>query len=306
MTIIEAALEKTKALRLRPEPHVPAAPALHAPTAPAPAAPQQPQSHPQSQARRNPDQAPPSTIIQPHRVTFDPEAARENRLLLSAAIPEDRGTVAAYGMLRTRILHRMRAKGWSTIGVTSAAPQDGKSLTSVNLALSLAREKNSAVVLLDLDMRNPSVCRTLGITPPTELRDFFEGRVESPEDLFVSIGVDNLLIAGNVTATENSAELLASSRLEELLAFIRKSTTSSLILIDLPPVLSPDDALVVAPRIDAMVLVASEGVTPRSDLQKASEMLADFPIAGLVLNRSQDFSQKYGYGYGYGGGNDRA
>jgi protein-tyrosine kinase len=296
MTIIEAALEKTKALRgLRPEPS-PAGAAGHLSGTSA------------TGSRRAPaiNLPPPSTQIQPHRVAFDPHAARENRLLLTAAVPEDRGTVAAYAMLRTRILHRMRAKGWETLGVTSAAPQDGKSLTAVNLALSLAREKNSAVILLDLDMRNPTVCRTLGITPQLELRDFFEGRVDTPEDLFMSIGVDNLMVAGNVTATQNSAELLASGRLEELLAFIRRSTTSPLILIDLPPVLSPDDTLVVAPRIDALVLVASEGVTPREELDKASQMLADFQVAGLVLNRASESSQRYGYGYGYGGGNDQA
>jgi protein-tyrosine kinase len=285
MTIIEAALEKTKSLRgNRP---VSAQPATAAP----------------SYSRRPVEPGVlPTTQIQARRVPFDPHVARENRLLLSASVAEDRGTVAAYGMLRTRILHRVRSKGWQTIGITSAAPKDGKSLTAVNLALSLAREANNVVVLLDLDMRNPSVCRTLGITPQNELRDFFELRVETPDDLFMSIGIENLVIAGNVTATQNSAELLASTRLEELLAFIRSSTTNPLIVIDLPPVLSPDDALVVAPRIDAIVLVASEGITPRADLQKASELLADFPIAGLVLNRSSEASQKYGYGYGYGDG----
>jgi Mrp family chromosome partitioning ATPase len=157
-------------------------------------------------------------------------------------------------------------------------------------------------VLLDLDMRNPTVCRTLGITPQLELRDFFEGRIDTPDDMFMSIGIDNLLIAGNVTATQNSAELLASTRLDELLSFIRNATTSPLILVDLPPVLSPDDTLVVAPRIDALVLVASEGITPREDLQRASEMLAEFQVAGLVLNRSSESSQRYAYGYGYGYG----
>jgi capsular exopolysaccharide synthesis family protein len=208
-------------------------------------------------------------------------------------------------MLRTRILHRARASGWQTVGLTSAAPQDGKSLTAVNLALSLARERNSVVVLLDLDMRNPSVCRTLGITPPNELRDFFEYRVETPDDLFMSIGIENLLIAGNITPAENSAELLASSRLEELFAFIRQSTTSPVILIDLPPVLSPEDTLVVAPRLDSLVLVASEGRTPRADLQKAGELLADFQVIGMVLNRSSETVQAYGYGYGYGYGGSR-
>jgi non-specific protein-tyrosine kinase len=286
MTIIEAALEKTKSLRGgRPE-------RAGQPAAAAPSY----SRHPVEPGVL------PATQIQARRVPFDPHVARENRLLLSASVAEDRGTVAAYGMLRTRILHRVRSKGWQTIGITSAAPKDGKSLTAVNLALSLAREANSVVVLLDLDMRNPSVCRTLGITPQNELRDFFELRIETPDDLFMSIGIENLVIAGNATATQNSAELLASTRLEELLAFIRGSTTNPLIVIDLPPVLSPDDALVVAPRIDAIVLVASEGITPRADLQKASELLADFPIAGLVLNRSSDASQKYGYGYGYGDG----
>jgi Mrp family chromosome partitioning ATPase len=151
-------------------------------------------------------------------------------------------------------------------------------------------------------MRNPTVCRTLGITPQVEVRDFFEGRVDTPDNLFMSIGVDNLIIAGNVTATQNSAELLASTRLEELLTFIRQTTTSPLIILDLPPVLSPDDTLVVAPRIDALVLVASEGVTQREELQKASEVLADFQVAGLVLNRSSESTQRYGYGYGYGYG----
>jgi len=286
MTIIEAALEKTKSLRGN-RPGMAGQPATAAP----------------SYSRRPVEPGVlPTTQIRARRVAFDPHVARENRLLLSASVAEDRGTVAAYGMLRTRILHRVRSKGWQTIGITSAAPKDGKSLTAVNLALSLAREANSVVVLLDLDMRNPSVCRTLGITPQNELRDFFELRVETPDDLFMSIGIENLVIAGNATATQHSAELLASTRLEELLQFINSSTTNPLILIDLPPVLSPDDALVVAPRIDAIVLVASEGITPRADLQQASELLADFPIAGLVLNRSSDASQKYGYGYGYGDG----
>ncbi len=282
MTIIEAALEKTKSLRgnLR----------AGAQAQPGPA-----------QVRRPIDPGVlPTTQIQARRVAFDPHTARENRLLLGASVPEDRGTVAAYGMLRTRILHRAKANNWHTIGVSSAAPRDGKSLTAVNLALSLAREKNNVIVLLDLDMRNPSVCRTLGVTPHNELRDYFEMRVDSPDDLFMSIGIDNLLIAGNLTATQNSAELLASTRLEELLQFIQSATTNPLIILDLPPVLSPYDTLVVAPRIDAIVLVASEGITPRGDLQQASELLADFPVAGVVLNRSTDASQKYGYGYGYG------
>ena len=292
MTIIEAALEKTKALRgVRPESAGQPGPAASSPGGAA-------------HARRSSDAAPvdavpPSTQIQAQRVSFDARTARENRLLVGGG-KDDQGAIAAYGMLRTRLLHRMKAHGWCSVGVTSASPQDGKSLTAVNLALSLAREKNNLVVLLDLDMRNPSVCRTLGITPPVELLNFFNGSLVTPAETFMSIGLDNLIIAGNITATENSAELLASTRLEELLAFIKNSTHRPLILIDLPPVLSPEDTLEVAPRIDSLLLVAAEGVTPRTELQKAAALLADFKLAGILLNRSSDTSMPYGYGYGYG------
>ncbi|HET9388627.1 MAG TPA: CpsD/CapB family tyrosine-protein kinase [Steroidobacteraceae bacterium] len=284
MTIIESALERAKALKTgRPAMHSPAAPAaVHRPS------------------RRINDGPAPAVLFQPQRVTLDTRTARENRLLLSSSVQEDRPAIAAYGMLRTRLLHRARAKGWTTIGITSPAPQDGKSLTALNLAFSLAREQNSTVALIDLDMRNPSTCRCLGIEPPVELRDFFEQKGPSPQDLFMSVGVDNLILAGNITATNLASELLASTRLEELLEFVKKSITSPLILVDLPPLLSPDDALVVAPRIDALLLVASEGVTPISELQRAVQLMSEFPIAGLVFNRSSETGAQYAYGYGYG------
>ncbi|HEY3785410.1 MAG TPA: P-loop NTPase [Steroidobacteraceae bacterium] len=284
MTIIESALERAKALKAgRPGLHTPAASAAaHRP------------------ARRANDGPAPGVQFQPHRVTVDPRAVRENRLLLNSSVQEDRPAIAAYGMLRTRLLHRARAKGWTTIGVTSPAPQDGKSLTALNLSLSLAREQNSMVALIDLDMRNPSMCRCLGIEPPVELRDFFENKNPAPQDLFMSIGVDKLILAGNTTPTNQAAELLASSRLEELLEFVKRSLTSPLILIDLPPLLSPDDALVVAPRIDALLMVASEGVTPIAELQRAVQLMSEFPIAGLVFNRSSETRGQYAYGYGYG------
>ena len=288
MTIIESALERAKSLKSERSTGKAARSssprALAAPT------------------RRASDSAEePQAQFQPHPVSVDPIFVRENRLLMSSAVLEDRGAIAAYGMLRTRLLHRVRAEGWTTIGVTSAAPQDGKSLTAVNLSLSLARERNNMVVLVDLDMRNPTVCRSLGIRPPVELRDFFEQKQRAAQDLFMSIGVDNLLVAGSITPSQNAAELLSSSRLEELLGFIKASVTSPLILVDLPPLPSPEDALVVAPRVDAMLLVAAEGQTPITELRKAFTLLEPFPVAGVVLNRSSEFGRHYAYGYGYGG-----
>jgi protein-tyrosine kinase len=292
MTIIEAALEKQKAARGK-APGIGAGTVPHMPP---------PQARPRS-GDTLPEALPPITQLEPVRVAFDSSAARDNRLMLNSSVIADRGIIAAYGMLRTRLLHRMRAKGWQSLGITSASPQDGKSLTAVNLALSLAREKNNNVVLIDLDMRNPSVCRTLGISPSVELLEYFEGRTQSLDGMFMSIGIENLIVAGNVTPIQHSAELLSSTRLEELLLFVKRSVPNPLIVIDLPPVVSPEDTLVVAPRIDSLLLVASEGVTSRTEVQKAAHLLEGFPLAGFVLNRCSDSPEAYAYGYGYGSKN---
>ncbi len=201
-------------------------------------------------------------------------------------------------MLRTRLLQRARANDWRVIAVTSAGPNDGKTLTAINLALSMAREKSREIVLLDLDMRNPSVCRALGVHPPHELRDYLE-RGEHVRQLFFSVGSDNLLIAGSTRPTQHASELLASPRFEELLRNLRQGAVDPVVLIDLPPVLLTDDALVVAPKVDAILLVASEGVTGRAEFAKALEVLSEFPIAGVALNRAVETTPGYDYSYDF-------
>lgn len=240
----------------------------------------------------------PSARIFGLAVTVDARQCRERRVLLPGSSDSDSGAVAAYRMLRTRLLQRARTQGWTTIAITSAGANDGKTLTAINLALSMAREKSREIVLLDMDMRNPSVCRVLGVHPPLELRTYLE-QGEGARELFFSIGSDNLLIAGSSTPTEHASELLASQRFEELFQIVRQGTVDPVVLIDLPPVLLTDDALVVAPKIDAVLVVASEGVTGRSDLSKALHLLSDFTVAGVVLNRAADTTPGYEYGYEY-------
>jgi capsular exopolysaccharide synthesis family protein len=238
----------------------------------------------------------PAVRIRPLRLEIDRAECRERRVILHEATDHDAGAVAAYRILRTRLLHRIRAKQWTSIAVTSADQNDGKTLTAVNLAISMAREKNREIVLLDLDMRNPSVCRTLGIDPAVELRQYLETG-QGGGDMFMSIGIDNLLIAGNVSPTNHASELLASGRFDEMLAFIRRGTIDPLIIIDLPPVLVTDDALVIAPKIGAFLVVTSEGTTDRADFVKAMGVLAEFPIAGIALNRAVETTPSYDYAY---------
>lgn len=208
---------------------------------------------------------------------------------------------AAYRMVRTRLLHTVNTNNWTTIAITSPEAGEGKSLTAINLALNVARDRTSTVFLIDLDMRNPSICRYLGVQPPRELISFFAGQA-SAEGLFFSIGPENLAIAGSTTTTGFASELLSGRRLEDLVDYIKSVAVNPVVLIDLPPVLLTDEALLVAPRVDATLLVVSEGKTRRDCLVRAKTLLADFTSAGVILNRSRENLGARGYDYAYGYG----
>ncbi|MEA3150917.1 MAG: protein-tyrosine kinase [Gammaproteobacteria bacterium] len=237
----------------------------------------------------------PTLRIRPVAVELDLAVSRDRRLLVGDD-DKDGAAVAAYRMLRTRLLHRARSKNWVTIAVTSAGPNDGKTLTAVNLALSMAREKSREIILLDMDMRNPSVCRLMGVQPARQLRDYLE-HGHGTDGMFFSIGSDNLLVSGSTAPTDQASELLSSPMFDQLVADLKQGTVNPIVLIDLPPVLVTDDALVVAPKIDAFLVVASEGLTARADLAKALDLLSEFPIAGVVLNRAAETTPGYDYGY---------
>jgi capsular exopolysaccharide synthesis family protein len=230
---------------------------------------------------------------QPERIEFaqiayDATTCASNRVLVPDVDPPLMQLASPpYRMLRTRLLQRCRSNGWTAIAITSPGPGEGKSLTSLNLALTIAREGNSDVFLIDLDMRNPSICKYLGVTPRTDVVDYFKGAVEA-HDMFFTVGIKGLTIAGSISTATNASELLATGRLQEMLDYIRRISANSLVLLDLPPVVNTDDALVVAPRVDATVLVVGEGRTNREHLQRALDLLADYPRAGVILNRAME------------------
>jgi protein-tyrosine kinase len=207
---------------------------------------------------------------------------------------------AAYRILRARLLQKIRGGKWVTVGLTSPGPSEGKSLTALNLALTIAAEGNNDVFLLDLDLRNPSVARYLGVAPSHSIADCLAGKC-GPQDALFSVGIANLTLGTSAANNSQASELLASGRLFELLAYIREVSTRPLIMIDMPPVLNTDDALVLAPQVDAMLMVVGEGRTRRDGLNRATELLSDFNLAGIVLNHSRETVQDYYVG-NYGAG----
>lgn len=222
-------------------------------------------------------------------VPIDKELLRERRVVLS----DDTGPAAhAYRMLRTRLLRQARVQKLRMIGVVSAADGEGKTLTAINLALSIAAEPNQTALLVDLDLRKPSIAQLLALGVEQGLESWFEFRTPLAE-LFVRLeGIDRLRVLPTVQAVAGSSEVLAGARAQELLADLRGRYPDRLIIVDLPPALLADDFLTVSPQLDCVLLVVSEGRTRREDLNRMRELLGGVRVLGTVLNGSTDIERR--------------
>jgi|KBSSwiStaDraftv2_1062776.scaffolds.fasta_scaffold00082_50 capsular exopolysaccharide synthesis family protein len=258
----------------------------------------QPEIRAAARAPINPSAPRPSYI----RLECDRSQAIQHRILLPGTpLAADGRVLAAYRILRTRLLNLISLRNWTVLAVTSPGAGEGKSVTACNLALNFAREGSRSVYLIDLDMRHPTICRYLGAQPPHTVINYFSGECDA-HSVFFSIGAENLAIAGNLVNSDLASEMLASDRLEQLFGYIKSVAPNPLIIVDLPPTLVTDEALMIAPRVDATVLVVADGLTRRDSLVRARELLAEYPLAGVILNKSTESVGSSGeyYGYAYG------
>lgn len=210
---------------------------------------------------------------------------------------QDKRVIDAYKLLRTRVLQRMLQNNWRTLGITSAGEHDGKTLTAVNLAISIAMKLNYTVLLVDADMRRPNVHNLFGFQPALGLRDYLESDA-GIEDILVHPSIDRLVILPGRGAGDGSSELLASPRMMELVEELSSRYPSRLILFDLPPVLVGDDVVAFAPNLDAAMLVVEDNRSQADELARSVDLLEGVELIGTVLNKStEDNAQAYDYYY---------
>ena len=232
------------------------------------------------------------TYTQTRTIQPPPETLRRNRVLGGSA--DDATVVAAYRILRTQVLQRMKEHGWKALAVTSPSPGEGKTLTAVNLAISLAREVNHTVLLVDLDLRNPSVHQLFGYQPEKGVSDIVLHGAEV-SDVLVNPGFERLVVLPGRESITNSSEVLSSPALIALVDDLKHRYPSRLVIFDLPPLLSADDALAFAPYVDAALLVVEEGKTTRDDITRAVGYLRRTELLGTVLNKSEEPTTGYYY-----------
>ena len=197
----------------------------------------------------------------------------------------------AYKMLRTRILQTMRTNEWNSLAITSAGQGDGKTLTAINLAISLAGDVNHHVCLVDLVMKRSSVAKYLGIEPEKGISNCLKNE-STLENIIVKPDIERLYIVPNVTVEDQTSELLASPEMRHTASQLTQNP-SRIIVYDMPPILAADDMLAFSPYVDAILVVVAEGITPRTDAMKVRELLADMNVIGTLLNRSDEKTAAY-------------
>jgi non-specific protein-tyrosine kinase len=262
-------------------PEAPAAKAFEPPSGPtaSPAAP--PPAKPKEPAR--PARTIPAYTVS-RSVVLDPETLVENRV---AAFFPDAPALEAYRVLRTRILQAAAEKGGNTVMITSALPLEGKTLTAVNLALTFSKTYLETALLVDCDLRQQKVHKTLGYESDKGLGDYVTDGC-SVSDMFVWPGVDKLTVISGGRTVSESSEFLGSPLLKELVEDMKGRYENRYIFFDVPSVLAGADALAFAPLVDHILFVVRAGATPLPEVQRALRMLPREKVIGLVLNRQAE------------------
>lgn len=245
-------------------------------------------------------------VLSPQRVVSptSPIAYSETRTVdVPAAVLRERRVISAveagaftdsYRILRTQILQRLREKRCNSLAVTSANPNEGKTLTAINLAISLAKEVNYTVLLVDADLRHPSVHTYFEFAAERGLSDYLTNDLPLKDLLIHPTGLGDLVILPGGRPLPNSSEMLNSPKMARLVDELKARYPSRIVLFDLPPVLTTADALAFAPYVDAALLVIEEGRTSADDARRAIELLHKTEVLGTILNKSNDLPSRAG------------
>ena len=245
----------------------------------APAPQPEPQTATQQQADSNQDDI---TYSQTRIMPVSDEVLLENRIIAGI---KDHPQADHFRMLRTKVLHRMRQQGYNTLAVTSPTKGGGKSMVTANLAVSIAMEANHTVLLVDLDLRRPSIHTYFGFEPGQGLTDYLLDGADLPE-LLVHPNIERLVILPVGRAVDQSSELLSTPRMANLVQDITTRYASRIILFDLPPLLHMDDALAFLPQVHSSLLVSEEQVNTPAEVQQCMRLLESSNLLGVVHNKA--------------------
>jgi protein-tyrosine kinase len=239
------------------------------------------------------------------RVSFDLERLRGVGYLVPDQVRSE--MAEQFRHLKRPLLKNARAKTGSSglcsshIMITSALPGEGKTFSSINLAMSMAMEVDTAVLLIDADVVRPSVFNRLGINiKPPGLLDLLTRDDLPLHEALVSTNVPKLTLMASGERNQRSTELLASTAMDRLLARLAAEYPDHVVIFDAPPLLLTNESPVLATKVGQVVVVVEACKTRRTVIQQAFAALKNCPVVHSVLNKCDESTEGRRYGYYYG------
>jgi len=235
------------------------------------------------------------------RIVVDRDALREAGYLPETAV--DRRFADHYRQIKRPLISQALASPAPVPGsprlimMASALPGDGKTFTSINLALSMARERDVSVVLVDADMPKPHVSRIFGVDQEPGLLDALGEPNADIESFVLPTDVGGLSILPAGKTHDGATELLASTRMESVVTRLVARDPRRIVLFDSPPLLVSSESRALSAVVGQVVLVVRSGSTPRQAVLDALEQVAERPVS-LVLNHGRVSLSGTYYGYG--------
>ena len=193
-------------------------------------------------------------------------------------------TAEEFNILKTRLLEKTRSNHQNTILLTSAATGEGKTLTAANLALSIAKEISNTVLLVDADLKKPSVHELFNLRPASGLSDYFLMQLPLG-DLFINPRVNKLLLLPGNQSIENSAEVIGAPRMSQLIDELKTRYPDRYVIIDSSSLNDYADAMILSNYVDGVILVVEARKTTKKEIVKAMNALEGRNLIGLVLNK---------------------
>lgn len=197
-----------------------------------------------------------------------------------------------FNVLRTKVYQTFLSKSWKSLAITSPTRDCGKTMVSVNLAFSLARQNNCRAVLIDLDLQKSSVATALGVRPRKSIGQFLEGAARLQE-CFIKVS-ENLFVALNSHDENQVFELARHQGATEIIPMVAQALDPDVIIVDLPPILANDDVISFLPHVDANMLIAAAGRTTAEEIEGClEEFNDDTAFLGVVLNKCTNVKEEY-------------
>lgn len=229
---------------------------------------------------------------------FTPDAKEMERNRINGNAKGAEG--AAFDVLRTRILKLAQANGWKRLAITSPTAGCGKSTIALNLSLNISRPSDMSAILVEVDMRRPSLASKIGLRNRHSVAKVLSG--EAPVDRnMVRIGQNRCGLLSNHGAIPNPSDLFQMPEVKSVLKEIETTYAPSIMIFDMPPLLVNDDTIAFLQHVDCVLLVAAAEHSTIAEVDSSERELAEYTnVLGVTLNMCRFAGRRYGYDYAYG------